>query len=134
MRQKFLLLGAVVFGLLAFVLSYQQLEAEKRRIIGDSETVVLIKLAVDKAPNEELQPGDLVRYPVRRSREMQSMSREIPWSEVSRVIGRQLETTMTAGQVLQSTDLKPMTQRQGFNGVIRPGMRAVAIPVDPVSS
>ena len=87
MRQKFLLLGAVVFGLLAFVLSYQQLEAEKRRIIGDSETVVLIKLAVDKAPNEELQPGDLVRYPVRRSREMQSMSREIPWSEVSRVIG-----------------------------------------------
>ena len=42
MRQKFLLLGAVVFGLLAFVLSYQQLEAEKRRIIGDSETVVLI--------------------------------------------------------------------------------------------
>lgn len=29
MRQKFLLLGAVVFGLLAFVLSYQQLEAEK---------------------------------------------------------------------------------------------------------
>ena len=32
MRQKLLLVLAVIFGLLAFVLTYQQIEAEKRRI------------------------------------------------------------------------------------------------------
>ena len=32
MRQRMLLVLAVIFGLLAFVLTYQQIEAEKRRI------------------------------------------------------------------------------------------------------
>ena len=32
MRHKMLLLGAVLFGVIAFVLTYQQLEAERRSI------------------------------------------------------------------------------------------------------
>ena len=57
MRQKLLLLGAVVFGLLAFVLTYRQLEAEKRRILGDSETVVLIRITRNMVENEEIREG-----------------------------------------------------------------------------
>ena len=34
MRQRILLLLAVVFGLLAFILTYRQIESEKRRISG----------------------------------------------------------------------------------------------------
>lgn len=134
MRQKLLLLGAVLFGLLAFVLTYRQLEAEKRRIMGDSETVVLIRITRNMVENEEIRETDVARYPVRRNREVRGVSREIPWSEVSRVIGRRLETSVTANQILLSTDLKPLTRRQGFTGVIQSGWRAVSIPVDPVSS
>ena len=134
MRQKLLLLGAVLFGLLAFVLTYRQLEAEKRRIMGDSETVVLIRITRNMVENEEIRETDVARYPVRRSREGRGFSREIPWREVSRVIGRRLESSMTANQILLSTDLKPLTRRQGFTGVIQSGWRAVSIPVDPVSS
>lgn len=134
MRQKLLLLGAVVFGLLAFVLTYRQLEAEKRRILGDSETVVLIRITRNMVENEEIRETDVARHPVQRRREARGFSREIPWSEVSRVIGRRLETSMSANQILLSTDLKPMSRRQGFTGVIQSGWRAVSIPVDPISS
>ncbi len=136
MRQKMLLLGAVLFGLLAFAMTYHQLEAEKRRIMGDSETVYLIALSRQMGPGEEITQNDIIRKEVRRSRDESGMltSREIPWNEVPRVIGRQLETSMAAGQVLQNTDLKPVSQRQGFTAVIQRGLRAVAIPVDPVTS
>lgn len=53
MRHKMLLLGAVLFGVIAFVLTYQQLEAERRSIRGTSETVMLIRLTRDKAEGEE---------------------------------------------------------------------------------
>ncbi len=134
MRQKLLLLAAVVFGLLAFILTYRQLENEKRRIMGDSRTEVLIRITRNMAAGEEIRESDVARHPVKRLREDGGMSREIPWSEVSRIIGRQLETSVAAGQTLLSTDLKPMTRRQGFTGAIQFGWRAVSIPVDPVSS
>ncbi len=134
MRQKFLLLAAVVFGLLAFLLTYRQLEVEKQKLRGDSETVVLIRLKRDMVEGEEIKDGDLVRFPVRRARNSGELSREIPWSECSRVIGRQLDSSMVAGQTLQSTDLKPLSRRQGFTGGIKSGQRAVTVPVDAVAS
>ncbi len=134
MRQKLLLLIAVVFGLLAFILTYQQLENEKRKISGDAENAILIKLTRNMVEGEELKETDLARYEVKRLRDGNNLSREIPYSEVSRVVGRRLETSMSAGQVLQSTDLKPITRKQGFTGIIQQGKRAVAIPVDLNSS
>jgi len=133
MRQKMLLLLAVVFGLLAFILTFQQLEAEKRRIQGDAETVVLIKITRNLVEGETLTESDLSRFVTKRPREAQALSRDIPWQQAPQVVGRRLETSMSAGQVLQTTDLKPVSQRQGFNGVIQPGWRAVSIPVDAVS-
>ena len=134
MRHKMLLLGAVLFGVIAFVLTYQQLEAERRSIRGTSETVMLIRLTRDKAEGEELRQEDLARYEAQRRPGEGGMSRDIPWTEASRVVGRRLEVSMRAGQTLQSTDLKPISQRQGFSGVIRQDYRAVSIPVDSVSS
>lgn len=134
MRQKMLLLGAVLFGVIAFVLTYRQLEAERRSIRGTSQTVVLIRLTHDKAEGEELKQEDLARQEVQRRPGEINMSRDILWQEVSRVVGRRLEVSMRAGQTLQNTDLKPISQRQGFSGVIRQDYRAVAIPVDPVTS
>lgn len=134
MRHKILLLLSVVFGLLAFMLSYQQLEAEKRKISGEAEKVVLIKLTRDMVEGEELKDSDVERYSVQRQRDTQALSREIPWRELARVVGRKLDTSMVAGQILQSTDLQPITQRHGFNSVVQSNWRAVSIPVDPVSS
>ena len=134
MRQKMLLLLAVIFGLLAFALTYQQLEYEKRRISGDSETVILIKTTRNMVEGEEINASDVARCQVQRNRANAVPSREIPWSELPRVIGRKLETSLPAGQILQTTDLKPPTRRNGFTRVVQQDWRAVSIPVDMVSS
>ena len=134
MRQKMLLLLAVIFGLLAFMLTYRQLEAEKRRIAGDSETVVLIRAARNMVEGEVLTARDVVRYPVQRRREAMANSREIPWSQLYKVVNHKLDTSISKGQILQTTDIKFGARRNGFSGIVQDGWRAVAIPVDPVSS
>ncbi len=134
MRQKLLLLGAVFFGFLAFVLSYQQIQAEKEKIMGSAESVFLIKVTRNIAAGEEIREGDIARVEVQRMRNQPISNREIPWSQSASVIGRRLESSMIAGQTLLNTDLKPISLRQGFSGIIRQGMRAVSIPVDTVSA
>ena len=93
MRQRMLLLLAVIFGLLAFVLTYQQIEAEKRRIAGDSETAILIQVTRNMVEGETLTEKDVARYTVRRRREAMANSREIPWSQLYKVVNHKLDTS-----------------------------------------
>ena len=134
MRQRMLLVLAVVFGLLAFVLTYQQIEAEKRRISGDSETAILIQVTRNMVEGETLTEKDVARYTVKRRREAMANSREIPWSQLYKVVNHKLDTSINRGQILQTTDLKFGSRRNGFSGIVQDGWRAVSIPVDPVSS
>ena len=134
MRQKMLLVLAVIFGLLAFVLTYQQIEAEKRRISGDSETAILIQVTRNMVEGETLTEKDVARYTVKRRREAMANSREIPWSQLYKVVNHKLDTSINRGQILQTTDLKFGSRRNGFSGIVQDGWRAVSIPVDPVSS
>ena len=83
---------------------------------------------------EEITEADVVRYQTRRNKEAQMISREIPWSELAMVVGRKLATSVSKDQTLQTTDLQQPTYRNSFNNIINRSMRAVALPVDPVSS
>ena len=134
MKQKVLLVLAVFFGFLAFILSYAQLNAEKKKIMGEAETLYVIQLKRDKAANEEILMEDIARKEIKRMRDSAVATREIPWSQAINVVGRRLETSMRRGQILQDTDLKLVTQRHGFNTQVRKGYRAVSIPVDSTSS
>ena len=134
MRHKILIFLAVLFGLLAFILTYKQLEAEKARINGDSEHVVLIRMKVDKNEGQEITEADIIPYKTMRNKEAQMLSREIPWNERAMVVGRKLITAVNKDQTLQTTDLQQPTLRNSFNTMIKRGMRAVSVPVDPVSS
>ena len=131
MKQKLLLLGAVFFGFLAFMLSYNQLQYEKRRIVGTAETVLLVQLKNTKTAGEELRDTDITRVEVKRLPSKALANREILWKDRYSAIGRQLETTVNAGQILLHTDLKPINQR---HGIIPAGQRAISIPVDTTSS
>ena len=134
MKQKMLLVLAVFFGFLAFILSYAQLNAEKKKIMGEAETVYVIQLKKDKSANEEILMTDIARKEIKRMRDSGINTREIPWSQAVNVVGRHLEASMRKGQILQDTDLKLVTQRQGFTTHVRKGYRAISIPVDTTSS
>lgn len=134
MKQKLLLVLAVFFGFLAFILSYAQLNAEKKKILGEAETIYVIQLKKDKIADEEISMDDIERKEIKRMRNKDVATREIPWTQAPYVVGRRLETSMRKGQILQDSDLKLITQRQGFNIHVRKGYRAVSIPVDATSS
>lgn len=135
MRQKMLLLAAVFFGVLAFVLTYQQIQSEKQRIRGEAEVVYVIRLAKDIAPNEELKETDLAKTKTERFRGSAVAMREIPWDSSLKIIGRKLRASMDKGQILQWDDLKPASRKfTGLTGIVPAGYRAISIPVDTTSS
>ena len=68
-----LLILAVVFGLLAFVLTFQQLEREKQRIHGNTEQVVLIQINRNMVEGEVLTENDVVRYTAKRNKRILTM-------------------------------------------------------------
>ncbi|MBR2374469.1 MAG: hypothetical protein IKA87_09605, partial [Lentisphaeria bacterium] len=68
MRQKMLLLVAVVFGLMAFMLTYKQLEHEKAKIRGNSEERVLIQVKNNMVEGQEIKITDIGPKRERRER------------------------------------------------------------------
>jgi pilus assembly protein CpaB len=135
MKQKLLLLIAVFFGVVAFVLSYQQLQHEKKKIRGQAVTTKLIRLIVNKNAGEKILEEDIVAYSETRIRSGAVFLRSIPWKKRRQIIGRELDTYLAKGSVLQYDDLKTASRRVfGLNANISPGMRAKAIAVDSISS
>ena len=62
MKQKLLLLIAVFFGVIAFVLTYQQIQREKIKIRGQAITSKLIRLTVNKNLGDKIEEDDIVPY------------------------------------------------------------------------
>jgi len=135
MKQKLLLLIAVFFGIIAFVLTYQQLKYEKQKILGQAVTSRLIRLRVDKNAGEKITEDDIEPYTETRIKSGLVFSRSIPWKNRIQVIGRELDTYLGKGSILQYDDLKAASRRVfGLNANIKNGMRAKAIAVDSISS
>ena len=133
MKHKILLLLAVVFGILAFVLTNQQLQAEKARTRGEVEEYAVIKVTRDIAPNEELKNGDLVRS-VEKVQSAAVMTPFISWKQAEEIVGRRVNTGIAAGNLLRWDMLKERERTQGFPNEITRDMRAITIKVDAVSA
>jgi pilus assembly protein CpaB len=135
MKQKLLLLIAVFFGIIAFVLTFQQLKYEKQKILGQAVTSRLIRLKVDKNAGEKITDEDIEPYTETSIKGGLISSRAIPWENRVQVVGRELDTYLGKGSILQYDDLKTASRRIfGLNANVKNGMRAKAIAVDSISS
>ncbi len=135
MKQKFLLLVAVIFGIMAFVLNYSQINAERKKIQDSTEEVVLIKLKNSKAQGQTISADDLVAQKISRPRGVRGLERDIPWSSRDRLYGRTLDISKDAGELLQWTDIaQTFTRASGVTAKIKKNFRAVSISVDSISS
>lgn len=138
MKQKLLLLGAVFFGVLAFMFTFHQINAEKSRIRGEAEDVYLIQVTRDLGENDKI-PEDAIReLEVRRVRGSSGAAagREIEYDRKNLAPGREVRSFIQAGSVVQRTDLKTAVSsgRNGLTALVKPGCRAVSIPVDATAS
>ncbi|MCF6176141.1 MAG: Flp pilus assembly protein CpaB [Victivallaceae bacterium] len=135
MRQKLLLVVAVFFGVVAFALTFLQINEAKRKIAGSAVEKRLVKLTRDVAGSEVLAKKDITMLVVKRLRKERQNPREILWSQYKLLIGRKLETSMRKNSVLQWDDLAQASQRRsGLAGYMPADVRAVTISVDSTSS
>jgi len=133
MRQKILLLVAVTFGVLAFILTYRQIEHTREAIRGESKSYVLVGLRKDMLSDEELRPEDLVPREVLR-RQGDLSSSEILWQQRAAVIGQKLANAVSANRSLLYTDLQLPSRDRSFSARPKPDRRAYSIAVDAVSA
>lgn len=134
MRQKLLLLAAVFFGVLAFVLTFHQIQVERQKALGSATWVVLTVMKSDKTSGEELRDDDIAPARVRRFKS--NLSREIPWDRRNSIIGRKLTMSVQKGHFLEWSDVESSYKR-GRGGIadkIPMGSRAISISVDATSS
>ncbi len=133
MKQKLLLVAAIFFGLLAFVLTYQQIEHERNKVLGLTKDIAFVSFKRAMASGEEIKADDIERRDEKRIRRQEL--NEVLWAQSSSIIGRKLDVPVAKGHILQWSDLKPAsTRKEGLTSIIPMGYRAVAIPVDNISS
>lgn len=136
MRQKLLLVAAVFFGILAFVLSYQQINAEKAKINSVREEIVVIALNEDLSAREVIKEEHLTPKKTYRFKGDKANS-YITWKERNNVIGCKVASAYTKGEILTWHAIDTSSEETGRTGLtakIDNGKVAVAIPVDAVSS
>lgn len=135
MKQKLLLLGAVLFGVLAFMFTFSQINKEKARLQGETYKIYLVQVARDIPEGEKITEDMIQKKLVQRFRNAR-YEREIPYDRRSLVIGREAQSLIRAGTLLQWSDLKVSltSGKTGLTSLIRPGYRAISISVDATSS
>lgn len=136
MKQKLLLLAAVFFGVMAFILTFQQINSEREKIRSTMQEVALLQAKRDIAENEPIADDAIVVKKFQRARSQLASSREVTADQRNLIIGRKAMFPITRGSVIQWNDLQTTVSggREGANSVIRPGYRAVAISVDQTAS
>ena len=125
MKQKLLLLSAVFFGVLAFILTFQQINSERRKIQATMQEVALLELKRDIAENEIITEDAILVKKYQRARSQLSNSREVTADQKNLIIGRKALFPINRGSVLQWNDLQTTMAagREGANSVIRPGYK-----------
>ncbi len=133
MRQKILLLLAVTFGILAFVLTYRQIQSTRTELQRESQAYYLVMLNKQKLSDEEIRSEDLVQKQVfRRAGDL--TNNEVLWSQRNNIIGQKLANSVPADRPLLFTDLQPIARERGFSSRPREDRRAYALAVDAVSA
>ncbi|NOY74875.1 MAG: Flp pilus assembly protein CpaB [Kiritimatiellaeota bacterium] len=133
MKQKVLLIAAVAFGLLAFYLTYTQLQYEKNKLRAKTQKVELIKLRIPKTEGEVIEESDIMNFTAERFRSQRND--EVLWKNRFEILKQKADRSMLSGTILRYSDIRNDTSRRaGLAGVVKMDMRAISISVDATSS
>ena len=134
MRQKILLVTAIIFGLLAAYLTHKQMQNLKNRYLSRTKQIKAIVLTSPIEMGGTITESDIALKIVDRLANQKIL--EIPWERRKfAVIKRKADRTLPAGTILRYNDIKPEIRRSdGLAGIIGSGNRAISISVDSTSS
>lgn len=128
-----LLLTAVFFGVLAFLLTFHQIKVEREKALGQTRTVEVIVLNKDMVADEPVTLNDIKPLKVKRFKS--AADREILWSMNDKILGQTLANSLSTGSILQWSDFQLAAKGvKGLSDLITQGDRAISISVDATSS
>ena len=132
MKQKSILIIAILAGLIAFWLTGQYLRHEQERMLGEAKRIFVI------VANHELPAGSILKNTdLAKDSVFQSSvgGRAILPESVRDVVGKKLLFNISRGDPIQWSDIDvPAKGIAGLAEMINPTMRAVSIPVDAITS
>ncbi|MFZ2658067.1 MAG: Flp pilus assembly protein CpaB [Victivallales bacterium] len=141
MKQKLLLVAALFFGVLAFILTYYQIKLEREKALGAATTVKLIKIKVAKAEGDPIALSDLEEYETKRFKMDAQRNPEIEYKDRMDIVNKKADSSILKGEILKwyQIQTEKSSKSEGLAGIIskpKDGMatRAISIPVDTVSS
>ena len=132
MKQKSILIIAILAGLIAFWLTGQYLRHEQDRMMGEAKRIFVI------VANHELPAGSILKNTdLAKASVFQSSvgGRAILPESVRDIMGKKLLFNISRGDPIQWSDIDvPAKGVAGLAEMINPTMRAVSIPVDAITS
>lgn len=132
MKQKSILIIAIMAGLIAFWLTGQYLRHEQERMLGEAKRIFVI------VANHELPAGSILKNTdLAKAAVFQSSvgGRAILPESVRDIVGKKLLFNISRGDPIQWSDIDvPAQGTAGLAEMINPTMRAVSIPVDAIAS
>jgi len=132
MKQKLILVIAIVAGLAAFWLTGKYLRHERERIIGNAKRIFVVVAEHELPAGTVLKANDLAKSLVFQSN---VGDRAIDPESAREIIGKKLLYNISRGSPIQWSDVDvPFKGRGGLAEMINPSMRAVSISVDAVAS
>ena len=133
MKQKWVLIISIAAGVVAFWLTGNYLQLEKKKILGASRQIYVVVAANDLPAGSTLKNTDLAKDLVFQSAVGDSAI--LPES-AREIFGKKLLFNIPRGNPIQWSDVDvPFRGEAGLAEMINPaGMRAISISVDTVSS
>lgn len=132
MKQKSILIIAILAGLLAFWLTGQYLRHEQERMQGEAKRVFVIVADHDLPSGSIIKNTDLAKAAVFQS---SVGGRAILPESLRDIVGKKMLCNISRGDPIQWSDIDVPTQgTAGLAEMINPSMRAVSIPVDAIAS
>jgi len=132
MKQKSVLIIAIVAGLLAFWLTGQYLRHEQERMLGEAKRIFVIVASHELPAGSILKNTDLAKASVFQS---SVGGRAILPESVRDILGKKLLFNISYRDPIQWSDIDvPAQGTAGLAEMIMPTMRAVSIPVDAIAS
>ena len=127
MKQKVILIAAVIVGLFAFWLTHQYLREERRKLYAGVEQVRVIVAARDLPAGTVLKMEDLGAKSVFKSQVGSQVYRP---EEIDAVLGKRLRYAKQRNDALDWSDVDvPERMRGGLAPMVRSGLRAVSLAI-----
>lgn len=132
MKQKWVLIIAIIAGLAAFWLTGYYLKIERNKLMAAARQIYVVVAANDLPAGSVLKNADLRQALVFKS----AVGDRVILPESFRdIIGKKLLFTISRGNPIQWSDVDvPFRGESGLAEMVNPGMRAISISVDVVSS